>query len=274
MEIERLEQDRASGGNTDTPSASQGKQSIFWCFTVNNYTVEQIERLERIFQHECSWYIFQEETGENGTPHLQGTLRLKNRKRLTEMKKIDSGAHWESTKSIQASIVYCTKEETRTGKIYYYGYEPPVKYKCHIENKYDWQIEVENIIKKEPDDRTIYWYVGEKGCDGKTTFGKYLYTHYDDVVVLSGKGADMKNGVVEYQKKTKRLPRTIIINVPRCTIDYISYQGIEEVKDMFFFSGKYEGGMVCGANPHVLVFANEGPDESKMSSDRWVIKYI
>ena len=93
MEIERLERDRASGGNTDSPSAfkkEQDKQHVYWCFTINNYDLEQIERLERVFEHEVSWYIFQEETGDEGTPHLQGTLKLKNRKRLTEMKKSGS----------------------------------------------------------------------------------------------------------------------------------------------------------------------------------------
>ena len=43
---------------------------------------------------------------------------------------------------------------------------------------------------------------------------------------------------------------------------------------MFFFSGKYEGGMVCGPNPHVLIFANDEPDTHKMSADRWIIKEL
>ena len=50
---------------------------------------------------------------------------------------------------------------------------------------------------------------------------------------------------------------------------YLSWCGIEEIKDMFFYSGKYEGGMVCGENPHVIIFANEEPPLEKMSNDRW-----
>jgi len=54
----------------------------------------------------------------------------------------------------------------------------------------------------------------------------------------------------------------------------MSYTGMEEIKDMFFYSGKYEGGMVCGRNPHVMVFANEPPDYDKMSANRWKVTEI
>ena len=49
----------------------------------------------------------------------------------------------------------------------------------------------------------------------------------------------------------------------------ISYDGIEEIKDMMFYSGKYEGGMVVGKCPRFIVFANNPPIFEKMSADRW-----
>ena len=112
------------------------------------------------------------------------------------------------------------------------------------------------------------------GCRGKTTLQKYIYTHYKKCIVLSGKASDMKNGIIEYEKKNNILPEIVLINVPRSSKDYISYTGIEEIKDMFFYSGKYEGGMVCGANPHVICFANDEPEREKMSADRWRITCI
>ena len=70
-------------------------------------------------------------------------------------------------------------------------------------------------------------------------------------MVLGGKSADMKNGVVEYQKNNTCLPEIVVLNIPRSfNSDYLSYTGIEEVKDMFFNSGKYEGGMIDGNSPH------------------------
>jgi len=43
---------------------------------------------------------------------------------------------------------------------------------------------------------------------------------------------------------------------------------------MYFYSGKYEGGMICGNCPHVLIFANEPRDTSKLAHDRWVIEEL
>jgi hypothetical protein len=43
---------------------------------------------------------------------------------------------------------------------------------------------------------------------------------------------------------------------------------------MFFFNGKYEGGMVHGKCPHVIVFANEEPDYNKMTDNRFIVRNI
>jgi len=61
-----------------------------------------------------------------------------------------------------------------------------------------------------------------------------------------------------------------LINIPKCQ-DHISWGGIEQVKDMFFYSPKYEGGMVCGPSPHVMIFSNKEPSMEAMSQDRWKI---
>jgi hypothetical protein len=79
----------------------------------------------------------------------------------------------------------------------------------------------------------------------------------------------MKNGIVQYAEKSGYLPSLVIIDIPRSRHEWVSYTGVEEVKDMFFYSGKYEGGMVNGPSPHVLVMSNSKPDVSKMSIDRW-----
>ena len=86
----------------------------------------------------------------------------------------------------------------------------------------------------------------------------------------------MRNGVVEYSKRNDGdTPEFVIYPIPRSyAAEYVSYEAIESVKDMFFYSGKYEGGAICGNCPHVLVFANHPPDTSKMSIDRWNIVQI
>ena len=54
----------------------------------------------------------------------------------------------------------------------------------------------------------------------------------------------------------------------------MSYEAFENLKDMIFYSGKYEGGMICGNCPHLFIFSNFHPDCEKMSVDRWNIKEI
>lgn len=101
------------GRNTKESSQKNRIRARNWVFTLNNYTQDEIKELA---QQES--YLFQEETGENGTPHLQGMLMFKNPMSLSSMKKINGRAHWEPCKNKIASIQYCSKERTRTGQIF------------------------------------------------------------------------------------------------------------------------------------------------------------
>lgn len=86
-----------------------------WCFTVNNYEEKDIAQMEHIKGE----FIFQEEIGEQGTPHLQGFVKFPNALTLKGVRKIHNKAHWEKAKgTIFQNISYCTKEESNNGKIY------------------------------------------------------------------------------------------------------------------------------------------------------------
>ena len=54
----------------------------------------------------------------------------------------------------------------------------------------------------------------------------------------------------------------------------MNYEVIESVKNGVVFSTKYESQMKVFKTPHVIIMANFAPDESKMSSDRWDIRYL
>lgn len=223
----------------------------------------------------CIGYTLGEEIGpKEGTPHIQGYAQFKEKVRWSQFKNLPKGIEWQPRrKSHECNVDYCSKD----GKFISFGTCKVVpKYTINIELRM-WQKDIVSIIDEEPDDRTIHWYWEPEGCAGKTTFQKWVFLNYKEqgVVVLSGKASDMKNGIINYEEKNNQYPKIVLINIPRCQdTDHVSWQGIEEIKDMFFYSGKYEGGMVCGPNPHVIIFSNEEPPTFKMSADRWRITRI
>nr|WAE43169.1 MAG: replication associated protein [Cressdnaviricota sp.] len=78
------------------------------CFTLNNYTEEELLTIRNI---ECGFMIFGEEVGENGTPHLQGYIEFDKSKRHETIKRLCPRMHFEATKGSAAqNITYCSKE--------------------------------------------------------------------------------------------------------------------------------------------------------------------
>lgn len=243
--------------------------SRHWCFTLNNYTKEHIHTISSNSSNYS--YIFQEETGENGTPHLQGYIDFKKKVRPKNIFDIIT-IHWEKCRNIKKSIEYCHKLETRTGEIYSNFYKPLKLIKPS--QFYKWQKKIIKKIGEEPDDRHIYWYWEATGGVGKTAFQKYLCATYN-CLMLSGKATDMKFGVVSYIKLNGFAPDIIVINIPRSVdINFLSFTGIEEVKDGLFFSPKYESGMCSYNRPHMFIFSNEKPDKGKLSLDKWRVRRI
>ncbi len=88
--------------------------------------------------------------------------------------------------------------------------------------------------------------------------------------MTSGKAADMKMAIAGAAKSGID-PRLVIMDVPRSKSGYVSYTGMEEIKNACFLSSKYEVAQYVGAHPHMLVFANTPPEWHKMSGDRWKV---
>lgn len=263
-------------GNTK-PTPKQQSPKKRWCFTLHNYTNDSISFLNSLFSSISSNFLFSEEKGKSGeTPHLQGYFELKTKKRLTGLladceKLTPTGIHFEPTiGSRQQNIDYITKE----GGMVYGNLAPE---KIYVEDPCEKLLFLIDLMKDYnhgKGDRLIHVVVDKVGGLGKTEFARYCCLNMPDCIVTGGKSADMKNQIVEYKKVNGRTPKYIIMDIPRVTIDYISYQGIEDVKNMLFYSGKYEGGMVVGNKPFVLMLMNEYPETSNLSQDRWKIYNI
>jgi len=79
-----------------------------WCFTLNNYTEEDIKD---IALWECKGVAYGKEVGENGTPHLQGFVCFKNQVRFQTVKDLHAKAHWEIMHGrLDQNKAYCSKQ--------------------------------------------------------------------------------------------------------------------------------------------------------------------
>lgn len=262
-------------GNTNIPPKKQISPAKRWCFTLNNYTETELEYFRSIVPTYsiCKFGIIGKEIGENGTPHLQGYIEFKQKKRPKSVFGNDR-IHWEKAKgNRQQNIEYCSKENN---VILYHPKKKEIK-TIEEKNLYDWEKRLINYINEfSPDnpkqEREIVWIWSKDGRKGKTTMAKYLCVNYK-FIILGGKAADCRNGVIEYAKAHNgETPERILINIPRSfSEDYVSYEAFENLKDMLFYSGKYEGGMVIGNCPILIIFSNFSPDKDKISRDRWKI---
>lgn len=220
------------------PVVKQISPSIRWCFTLNNYTQGELDMFSSIVPIKCKKYIIGKEVGETGTPHLQGYVEFKSKVRPISVFDCER-IHWEKAKgNIAANSNYCSKE---SNIFLVKGMPRPLKALACEDNLRGWQNVLISIVETEPDDRSIYWFFSKAGCTGKTTFARYLHRKYD-AILLSGKAADMKNGIIEFKKSNGHTPELVVIDLPRgFDKEYLSYNGLEEIKNMFFYSGKYEG---------------------------------
>lgn len=264
--METLETLETARGNT---SNSRVVPSKYWFFTYNNYTEEKLEILETFLKKNTK-YVFQKEIGECGTPHLQGGFICDTKIRPIEKIGIKE-IHFEKQKGSWKDVVqYCTKEDTREKGTKPYTNIPLPRKDTRFNNWINkpWQQYVENIIKTEPDDRTVYWFYDINGGIGKSSFCKYLIQKYNDVLCVSStKSADILTAVNDTVK-------TFIIDIPRVAGDFCPFNAIEQIKNGMITNGKLlaEAKIITFAPPHVIIFANKKPDPFKLSIDRWVIK--
>ncbi|ORX63276.1 hypothetical protein BCR32DRAFT_251666 [Anaeromyces robustus] len=94
-------------------------KTIYFAFTLNNYTEENITQIKEFAKIHCARLMFGYETSESGTPHLQGCFQTKQRVRLSTIKnKIGiPSIHLEcQKKQYLANARYCNKN----GNSYFY----------------------------------------------------------------------------------------------------------------------------------------------------------
>ena len=92
-------------------SALRHPQTRHWCFTLNNYTDEDIERLQRL-EGTVTYLVFGKEVAPTtGTPHLQGYVCFKQKKRRSAAMSVIGRCHLDIKKGTpREASDYCKKE--------------------------------------------------------------------------------------------------------------------------------------------------------------------
>lgn len=266
------ETDQVVKGNTKTLTTRNRK----YVFTTNNPTENDIEETKKLLSNKAIVYVVGlEKSNTNDTPHLQGYMRFKNAIAFKTLKKAMPKSHIEVAKGTDdQNYKYCSKESILfTNMKIKESFKEMVKKKCLLRYANitwkEWQKNILDIIKENPDERSIYWIYDRKGNSGKTFLCKYI-SLTRNVIIADGKKDNIFNQV-KTSLDNEILPEIVLVDIPRSSFDFINYGAIEKCKDGFMYSGKYEGGQCIFPSPHVLIFANEKPNKEQMSYDRWKI---
>jgi len=241
------------------------------------------ERVLKELNARCKDYIVQiEETPRDGpvpNTHYQGWIKLEDKKRPTSL-----AIKWNewapgvrlvpaSTEGCEALKTYAMKTETRIAgpwgkrKIPTYWDVPTV------EQFYPWQKMMYDKCMLRPEARKIYWLWEPQGNMGKGGFAKRMSLQHGAGFATAAKAGDTLYYVSENQNKD-----VYIFNKTRVTGKSTDptelYQALESIKDGHFMNSKYKSTMVIMDPPHVVVMANEPPNMTALSADRWIVRQI
>ena len=135
----------------------------------------------------------------------------------------------------------------------------------------EWQQELLSELETCPNPRKIIWYYDPVGNTGKTFFAKWRYQM--DICTAVVQGGQAKDICHIISKRTDDT-NTIIMDMSRSSQHMVDYNLIENVKNGYFQSGKYDSAMVIMPIPHMVIFSNFKPNTAKLSADRWDIRKL
>ncbi len=248
-----------------------------WCFTLNNYTEEEISAIVEQFKEFTDCAFFSQEVGEEGTPHLQGYVEFIVQRRPMSVIDCTTRIHWGDKDGKP-----CTRKATREKNLKYcikdgdlvfsWGLPKPLK-TLGIDEMHYYQSGLLELIEVEPNDRDIIWLYGGKNI-GKTAILRYICIKKEGVILpVSKRHALSQVMKIETGRSAHKEDPIYCMNL---TADESHYQKhemfsiLEAVKDRIFSAafGTESNGMCIFNTRHIVVMANEPPDFTKTEIDR------
>jgi len=129
-----------------------------------------------------------------------------------------------------------------------------------------WQTELATYLTTPPDPRKVKWLYDTNGGNGKSYFALNWRSTIQPYVCTGGRFGD-----IFYSFLNAGTPNVVFFDWPRDHEDRFPYGLIETFKNGYFISTKYESECVRFPTPHVVIFSNFPPDQTKLSLDRWDI---
>lgn len=275
-----------SQGESTAGKSKRKAARIHWGGTLNNWETHQPglpDLALKLFQEGIvKRYYIQEEIGEEEeTPHLHFYFELNKKGRLIEDKAFVKQIHWENLSRKNAWLKYCRKLKTRSDdeRIWYKRIPRPVEkvYWEHLKDHHKAFLEplIQQVQHNNIPRREINWISDETGNWGKTLMSKYLVDNYNTLIV-DNKKADMLYLLAQYMEAEDGCgPDFVVVDLPRSVEDsFLSYAGLEKLKDGLAVSSKYKCEMLRFNSPVVIVMSNHDPCLDKFSDDRLKITRI
>lgn len=128
-----------------------------------------------------------------------------------------------------------------------------------------WQQALLDVVKEDPNPRTIHWIWDSQGGTGKSWMATYLGANHNALVLENAKKADL--AYIYAQNPT----RMVVFDLSRTQEDKLDhiYALAENLKNGRIVSSKYVSKTIYFRTPHVIFFANFSPDMTKWSADRY-----
>jgi hypothetical protein len=139
---------------------SSRQRARAYCFTINNWNDTDASQLQALWDSgKCKYFIAGKETGEEGTPHIQGYVMFKAQTSFSTLKSFISRAHIEVARgTAEENIAYCSKD----GEYIEHGDRPMTsKQKGEKGKEYwesQWQLAVDNKLEDiDPKLKLTHW---------------------------------------------------------------------------------------------------------------------
>lgn len=129
----------------------RNSQSRHWVFTLNNYNDEDEATIQALAG--VDYLVYGRETGEAGTPHLQGFISFTNRKRFLQVRNLLGGrAHVERMLgTANQAATYCKKD----GDFFEVGTPPTTEPGPQWERVRDWALAYYQEHQTVPPERDV-----------------------------------------------------------------------------------------------------------------------